>query len=62
MDLAGRPESAALESGLSARLHAYFSSHADADFDLWSGGRAKSNITNPAYWQAAWGPEWHCVT
>ena len=62
MDLAGRPESAGLVSGLSARLHAYFSSHADADFDLWSGGRAKSNITNPAYWQAAWGPEWHCVT
>ena len=61
-DLAAEGDGAAVASELSAQLKAYFDRHAAPGFDLWSGGRAKSNITNPAFWQNAWGPEWGCTT
>lgn len=47
---------------LSAALHNFFADHANPTHDLWRGGQAKSNITNTAYWQAAWGDDWSCVT
>lgn len=59
-DLSGNGDNDDLEASLSTRLHGYFTSHADPAFDLWSGGSAKSNITNDAYWKAAWGPNWRC--
>ena len=61
-NIAGQAGSAVPEARLSEQLHAYFTRHAAPAFDLWSGGAAKSNLTNTAYWQAAWGPQWGCVT
>ena len=47
-DLAAGGDGAAVASELSAQLKAYFDRHAAPGFDLWSGGRAKSNITKPS--------------
>lgn len=57
-------ESGGLETAaaLSTALCAFFAQHSDCAHDLWRGGRPKSNITNAAYWQAAWGDDWTCVT
>ena len=60
VDLASTRPSSPVEAGLADSLRAYFSHHADPARDLWAGGRAKSNVTDPAFWQAAWGADWHC--
>ena len=60
-DLVAEDAGTAVVAELSAQLNAYFDRHAAPGFDLWSGGRAKSNITNPAFWQTAWGADWTCT-
>ena len=61
-DIAGQGAGSAATTELSTRLNAYFDRHAAPEYDLWSGGRAKSNVTNMTFWQEAWGAEWGCVT
>ena len=46
---------------MAAAMHGYFDRHADPVHDLWTGGRAKSNITDPGFWKAAWGEKWDCL-
>ena len=39
-------------------LMEYFEKHSDPSYDLWRGGSAKSNVSNPKFWKEAWGPDW----
>lgn len=43
---------------LEAKLRAAFDSIHDPRFDLWRGGRVKSNSDKPWFWQGAWGDDW----
>ena len=43
---------------LSNRVDLFFTQHADAKYDLWQGGSAKSNSDKPWLWQDAWGEVW----
>ena len=61
VNLGGTDQPSPTESGLAARMRDYFADHADPAHDLWAGGRAKSNVTDPAFWQAAWGQNWRCT-
>ena len=36
----------------------YFEKHSEPSYDLWRGGSAKSNVSNPKFWKEAWGPDW----
>ena len=60
VNLAGADTPSDAEARLAGAMRDYFARHADPARDLWAGGRAKSNITDPAFWQAAWGSDWHC--
>jgi arylsulfatase A-like enzyme len=62
VNIANDPAAGDICSALSARLTAYFAQYANPAHDLWQGGKAKSNITNTKYWQAAWGDDWACIT
>ena len=44
--------------GLNKELIEYFEKHSDPSYDLWRGGSAKSNVSNPKFWKEAWGPDW----
>jgi len=46
---------------LSGRIESFFSQYAHPQFDLWRGGRAKSNSDKPWLWQDAWGEDWRPV-
>ena len=46
---------------LDGKLEAFFTNYANPDFDLWQGGKAKSNSDKPWLWQGAWGEEWQPV-
>ena len=45
---------------LSKKLNSYFKKYSDPNFDLWNGGSAKSNVSNPIFWKKAWGKQWKC--
>ena len=57
-DLAADPAFAPVIEQLSRRLNAFFQTYAEADFDLWQGGSAKSNVTYEGLWKDAWGEAW----
>lgn len=57
-NLIGNREFADIESDLSSRVLDYFGTYSQPDYDLWSGGSAKSNVTFGKLWKDAWGPEW----
>ena len=44
---------------LSEQLSLYFNKFSIPKFDLWKGGSAKSNVSNPRFWKKAWGPNWN---
>ena len=46
---------------LSKKLHDYFKSHSNPKFDLWNGGKAKSNVSSEAFWKQIWGEDWSCT-
>ncbi|PQM62956.1 MAG: hypothetical protein CML47_00180 [Rhodobacteraceae bacterium] len=46
---------------LSKKLHDYFKSHSNPKFDLWNGGKAKSNVSSEAFWKKIWGEDWSCT-
>lgn len=43
---------------LRSEIDAFFTEFTDPRFDLWTGGRAKSNVTFAPLWQDAWGADW----
>ncbi len=43
---------------LERQVDEYFASCADPKWDLWRGGRVKSNSTRPFFWQDVWGESW----
>jgi len=55
------PAYAAQITNLRGRVESFFASHTDPRFDLWHGGRVKSNSTRPWIWKKAWGSEWQPV-
>lgn len=48
----------AITLDLNLRITNFFSRHAQSDFDLWSGGSAKSNVSLAGFWKDAWGESW----
>lgn len=52
------PEYSHIERQLRQKLTSFFEQHTDPNYDLWSGGSAKSNVTYDTLWTDAWGPEW----
>ena len=36
---------------LNKDLIEYFEKHSDTSYDLWRGGSAKSNVSNPKFWK-----------
>ncbi len=52
------PENAATIAELRNRVSSFFETYAVPDYDLWRGGRAKSNVTYQKLWQDAWGAQW----
>ncbi|MBT5433696.1 MAG: sulfatase-like hydrolase/transferase [Alphaproteobacteria bacterium] len=61
-DLATDPEYAAVIAELSERIDGFFAEHSNPDWDLWRGGRVKSNSTRPFLWKHAWGDNWAPLT
>ena len=45
-------------SFLSKELSQYYDKFSDPKFNLWTGGSAKSNVSNPSFWKKAWGSKW----
>lgn len=43
---------------LSEMIEAFFGLYADPKWDLWKGGRVKSNSTRPFLWREVWGDDW----
>ena len=43
---------------LSKELSQYYDKFSDPKFNLWAGGSAKSNVSNPSFWKKAWGSKW----
>ncbi len=62
VNVIGRPECAQARNELDARLVDFFAEHADPRFDLWTGGRPKSNTSRSWLWEDAWGEDWAPVT
>ena len=44
---------------LSEKISVFFDNYSVPQFDLWRGGRAKSNVSYENFWKEAWGEEWH---
>ena len=61
-NLAADPAYAEVIAELGARLDAFFADHSDPAWDLWNGGRVKSNSTRPFLWKKVWGGNWSPVT
>ena len=57
-NLADDPAHAEVMAELKTRLEAFFAIHADPAWDLWNGGRVKSNSTRPFLWRKVWGEDW----
>lgn len=51
----------AVGKDLSGRIESFFDQYADPRYDLWHGGRAKSNSDKPFLWRDAWGDGWDIV-
>ena len=51
----------AIARELSGRIDIFFDRYANPAYDLWHGGRPKSNSDKPWLWQDAWGEEWAAV-
>ncbi len=58
-NLIGRSELEHVVQTLRTQLTGHFEEYSTPRYDLWNGGTAKSNVTDPALWQNAWGPAWH---
>jgi len=43
---------------LGGKIDAFFDLYADPKWNLWKGGRVKSNSTRPFLWQEMWGDDW----
>lgn len=43
---------------LTQKIDGFFLVHSETEYDLWSGGSAKSNVSMAAFWKDAWGENW----
>ena len=57
-NLAQNASHAAVVEALSGQVDDHFKAYATAEFDLWAGGSAKSNVTYEGLWKDAWGQTW----
>lgn len=57
-NLAADPAYGQVLARLSARIEAYFATHAQPQSDLWRGGRPIQNTMLTGYWQGIWGQDW----
>ncbi len=58
VNLAGKPEYAAVEAALVEKIDTYFARYSDAKWNLWQGGSVKSNSSRPFFWKEVWGEDW----
>ena len=42
----------------SKEINDYFNKYGDSKYNLWIGGTAKSNVSNPKFWKKIWGSNW----
>ena len=42
----------------SKEINDYFNKYGDSKYNLWTGGTAKSNVSNPKFWKKIWGSNW----
>ena len=52
------PEYAEVIEQLTAQVDAFFDMHSSDRWNLWQGGRVKSNSGRPFLWLDAWGEDW----
>ena len=52
------PEYREVVEQLTAQVDAFFATHSRAEWNLWQGGRVKSNSGRPFLWTDAWGTDW----
>jgi len=57
-NVAEEPEYQAIVEVLCACLDEQFEKYSDPKWNLWKGGKVKSNSTRPFLWQAVWGEDW----
>ncbi|WP_114286693.1 sulfatase-like hydrolase/transferase [Candidatus Halocynthiibacter alkanivorans] len=57
-NVAEDPEYAPVVAELCARLDKQYDKYADPKWNLWEGGRVKSNSTRPFLWEEVWGKDW----
>lgn len=62
LNLSGVKNYQEIERELSNKINTFFRIYADPKFDLWRGGRPKSNTSRPWLWKDAWGEEWNPIT
>lgn len=60
-NLIDNPQYVEQSAALRSQIDAFFAEYSVANFDLWAGGSAKSNVTFTQLWQDAWGAEWRPV-
>ncbi|MEM7302748.1 MAG: sulfatase-like hydrolase/transferase, partial [Pseudomonadota bacterium] len=57
-NLIDEPELADIAAQLRAQITTFFDTYSVPEYDLWNGGRAKSNVTYDRFWKDAWGEDW----
>ena len=57
-NLSGASSQRIIEEEFSTKLDTYFKNYADPKYDVWAGGRVKSNTSRPWLWKDVWGEEW----
>ena len=62
VNLAGNKEYQKTEKELSNKITTFFGTYADPKYDLWRGGKPKSNTSRPWLWKDAWGEDWRPIT
>ena len=48
----------AIKVELSGVIDDFFDNYSSAEYDLWKGGSAKSNVSFARFWRDAWGEDW----
>jgi len=61
INLAADVNHAEVVKELTERINAFFDKYSDPGYDLWKGGKAKSNSDRPWLWKDAWGDGWEPV-
>lgn len=62
VDVADDPRYATVVAELSARIDAFFATHADPRYDLWNGGTGQAMVSRYRLYKERYGKEWEVTT